>query len=113
MQKPDQNQTNELVGQIVYQVQRFPTFYVIVKETPHTVMLQPIQSIETPIPIYGQCGTEVSALIDGKVLKYDDPKAILRAKKHKPDFPGDHLWFSHKRSAFFLWNGEPRPFDNM
>lgn len=111
-----QKQTNRLVGRIVYQDPGFPRFYVIVSETPHTVMLRPIQSIQTmqqPSLIYGQRGTEVPAPVDQTPPEWGDPKYFRRAKKHEPDYPGDHLWFSHKSSAFFLWEGGAVPFDDM
>jgi hypothetical protein len=115
MKKPIQNQASPLVGRIVYQDRGFPRFYLIMKETLHTVTLKPIQSIQTlaqPAIIYGQRGTEVPA-IDQTPPEWSNPKYLRRAKKHESDYAGDHLWFSHKNSAFFLWDGKPVSFDDM
>ena len=91
------------------------SFYVIVRGTSHSVWLKAIESIETleNPQIFGQRGTRIPTSFDETFLQCDSSTTLIRAKRHEPDFPGDHLWFSCGRQAFFLWGGKPACFDSM
>lgn len=115
MTKPLQSSADQLVGKVVYREHSYRMiinyFYVIVGETPRTVLLKPIESIKTSAN--GQVGTEVPAPFNETFLKVEDPKALIRAKKHEPNDLTKRPWFSRKDKAYFLWDGQPRYFDYM
>ncbi len=109
-----------LVGRIVYREYGrgciMNSFFLIVDETPRTVLIKEVDSVRTiaenPL-IVGCRGTEVPAPIDEMSLISYDPNALVRARKHEPAYPGDQIWFSYKDDAYFLWDGKPRIFDHM
>ena len=103
-----------LVGTVVYEENTYRsttrnTFYLIISETPRTVMLQRLDSIQETAN--GQRGMERAS--PKPAPGYDDPRFHIRARKNQPDEPGDYLWFSYKQQAFFIWDGKPRVFDTM
>ena len=103
-----------LVGLVVYENLTYRSstrnfFYLIIKETPRSVILRRMDSIQRTDD--GQRGTEVPSPKNNPI--YDDPRYYIRARKHEPDEPSGRICFSYKRHAFFLWDSKPLIFDYM
>lgn len=104
----------ELVGTVVYEQNTYRSstrnqFYLIIKETPKTVTLRRMDSIQKSGD--GLRGTEVPSPKSNPA--YDDPRYYIRARKNFPDEAGGRIWFSCKRQAFFLWDFKPLTFDYL
>lgn len=115
-----QTQRTRLVGKVVYREYGLRCimneFYVIVDETPKTVLLKQIEAVQNPASqlVTGRRGgTEIPGPVNEMAFISYDPNSLIRAQKHEPIFPGDQLWFSYKANAYFLWDGRPRFFEHM
>lgn len=106
-----------LIGKVVYSSYTYRsstrnTFYVIVRETAHSVWLKRMESIRTGRDDTGQWGTEMPAPFEPSSLRGGEEKDLVRAKKYLPSSPGDNLYFASGRGAFFLWDGKPLKYDD-
>ena len=112
---PSLNET--LIGKVVYSSYTYRsstrnTFYVIVRETAHSVWLKRMESIRTGCDYTGQWGTEAPAPFEPSSLSGGQEKDLVRAKKYVPSGPDDNLYFGCGIEAFFLWDGKPREYDD-
>ncbi len=106
-----------LLGKVVYSSYAYRsstrnTFYVIVRETAHSVWLKRLESIRTGCDYTGQWGTEAPAPFERSSLSAGEERDLVQAKKHLPSSPSDRLYFAYGREAFFPWNGKPLPYDD-